>query len=113
MPARLSVCCCGVHDVAAVSATNLVTAATIPGRSGHDRSSTARDTCGAYQMGPVGTVCDDGPMMRTALGAALAGVGLLTNDGTDLPGCTARAMIDAFDETGTGSQATTAGTAGG
>ena len=38
---------------------------------------------------------------------------VLSNDGTDLPDRTAWAMVDAFEETGTGSQATTAGTAGG
>ena len=38
---------------------------------------------------------------------------VLSNDGTDLPDRTAWAMVDAFEGTGTGSQATTAGTAGG
>ena len=74
-----SVCCSASTMLPPCSATNVATAATIPGRSGHDTSSTAHDTCGAYQTGTVGTVCDDGPMMRTAWGAALAGVGLLTS----------------------------------
>ena len=62
------------------SATNVVTAATIPGRSGHDTSSTARDTA-VLTRPAVGRrpVCDDGPMIRTAWAAGTRrALGLLT-----------------------------------